>query len=89
MKRIVLAVLVMGLAAGIGTGRALAQEKKVEFGISLNVLSSFGGGYGFEDFGLGLTPQLDIHLAKRFMISPEIMLFTDFEFSASIFAGLS
>ena len=89
MKKVALAVLVLGLAAGIGTGQAFAQDKKVEFSLNLSVLSSFSGEYGFENIGLGLIPQLDIRLAKRFMISPEIMIFTDFEFGGVyVFPGL-
>jgi hypothetical protein len=47
-------VLVMGLVAGIGAGRAVL---------------------------LILGPQVDIHVTKGFMISPEAMFLTDTEFT--------
>jgi len=84
MKKVVLAVLVMGLAAGIGTGQAFAQEKKVEFGLNLGFMTT-----DFEDFGVALSPQVDIHVTKGFMISPEAMVVTDFQLSgALIFPGV-
>jgi len=78
MKRVVLAVLVMGLAAGIGTGQAFAQEKKVEFSLNAGVMIVS------EDVGIALSPQVDIHVTKGFMISPEAMAVTDFQFSGAL-----
>jgi hypothetical protein len=84
MKRIVLAVLVMGLAAGIGTGQAFAQEKKVEFSLNAGAMTLIGGDISFAGVLLTLTPQVDIHIAKGFMISPEAMFLTDIEFSGVV-----
>jgi len=83
MKKVVLAVLVVGLAAGIGTGQAFAQDKKVEFGLNLGFMTNL------EGFGVALSPQVDIHVTKGFMISPEAMVVTDFQFSgALLFPGV-
>jgi len=83
MKKVVLAVLVMGLAVGIGTGQAFAQDKKVEFSLNAGVMIVS------EDVGVALSPQLDIHVTKGFMISPEAMVVTDFQFSgALLFPGV-
>ena len=84
MKKVVLAVLVMGLAAGIGTGQALAQEKKVEFSLNAGAMTLIGGDISFAGVLLTLTPQVDIHIAKGFMISPEAMFLTDIEFSGVV-----
>jgi hypothetical protein len=78
MKKAVLAVLVMGLAAGIGTGQAFAQEKRVEFSLNAGVMIVS------EDIGMALSPQVDIHVTKGFMISPEAMIVTDFQFSGAL-----
>ena len=78
MKKAVLAVLVMGLAAGIGTGRSFAQEKKVEFSLNAGVMIVS------EEVGAALSPQVDIHITKGFMISPEAMVVTDFQFSGAL-----
>lgn len=84
MKKVVLAVLVMGLAAGIGTGQAFAQEKKVEFSLNAGAMTLIGGDISFAGVLLTLTPQVDIHIAKGFMISPEAMFLTDIEFSGVV-----
>jgi len=84
MKKVVLAVLVMGLAAGIGTGPAFAQEKKVEFSLNAGVMTVLGGDISFGGVLLTLTPQVDIHIAKGFMISPEAMFLTDTSFSGAV-----
>jgi hypothetical protein len=78
MKKAVLAVLVMGLTAGIGTGQAFAQEKRVEFSLNAGVMIVS------EDIGVAFSPQLDIHVTKGFMISPEAMVVTDFQFSGAL-----
>ncbi len=84
MKRIVLAVLVMGLAAGIGAGQAFAQGKKIEFSLNAGAMTLLGGDVSFEGVLLTLSPQVDIHVAKGFMISPEAMFLTNTSFSGVI-----
>jgi hypothetical protein len=81
MKKVVLAVLVMGLAAGIGAGQAFAQDKKVEFVLNAGAMTLYGVGLTLTGVGLTAGPQVDIHVAKGFMISPEFMFMTDTEFS--------
>jgi len=84
MKKVALAVLVMGLAAGIGAGQAFAQEKKVEFSLNAGAMTTLGEDISFAGVLLTLTPQVDIHVAKGFMISPEAMFLTDIEFSGVV-----
>ena len=73
----------MALAAGIGTGQAFAQEKRVEFSLNAGVMIFS------EEVGVALSPQVDIHVTKGFMISPEAMIVTDFQFTgALLFPGV-
>lgn len=84
MKKVILAVLVVGLAVGGGFRQAYAQDKKVEFSLNLGVMSYLGSADSFEAVLLAFSPQLDIHVTKGFMISPEAMVVTDFQFSGVI-----
>jgi hypothetical protein len=86
MKKVVMAVLAAALMAGLGTTGAFAQEKKVEFSLNAGVMTFYGGDLTFSGLGLTAGPQVDIHVAKGFMISPEFMLVTDTHFSG--LAGL-
>jgi hypothetical protein len=81
MKRVILAVLVAALAIGLGTGTALAQDKKVELCLNVGALTFYGGDLAFSGLGLTAGPQVDIHVTKGFLISPEFMFATDIEFS--------
>jgi hypothetical protein len=81
MKRVVLMVLVATLAVGLGAGRVFAQEKKVEVGLYVGAMTFYGGDLSFSGVGLTAGPQIDIHVTKGFMISPEFMFLTDTEFS--------
>ena len=83
MKKVMLMVLVVGLVAGLGTRQAFAQDKKVEFSLNLGAMT-FYGEESFSAFGLTLSPQVDIHVAKGFMISPEFMFVTDTHFSGVV-----
>jgi hypothetical protein len=78
MKRVVLAVLAVALAAGLGAGQAFAQEKKVEFSLNAGGMTVYGDEFAFDQWVLTVSPQVDIHVAKGFMISPEAMFITDF-----------
>lgn len=84
MKKVVLAVVVIGLAAGLGAGQAFAQEKKVEFSLNAGAMTLVGGDISYGTVLLTLSPQVDIHVAKGFMISPEAMFLTDTEFSGVV-----
>jgi len=83
MKKLVMVVLAAALMAGLGTSGAFAQVKKVEFSLNAGVMIFP------EDVGVALSPQVDIHVTKGFMISPEAMAVTDFQFSgALLFPGV-
>jgi hypothetical protein len=81
MKKVVMAVLAAALMAGLGTTGAFAQEKKVEFSLNAGALTFYGGEFSFSDIGLTAGPQVDIHVTKGFMISPDLMFVTDTHFS--------
>ncbi len=82
MKKVVMAVLAAALMAGLGTTGAFAQEKKVEFSLNAGALTFYGGEFSFSDIGLTAGPQVDIHVTKGFMISPDLMFVTDTHFSS-------
>ena len=84
MKKVGLMVLVVGMLAGAAVQLAYAQDKKVEFSLNLGVMTYLGSGDSFADFLLAFSPQLDIHVTKGFMISPEVMVVTDTHFSGAI-----
>jgi len=84
MKKVGLVFLVLGMLAGTAVQQANAQDKKVDFSLNLGVMSFYGGEFSFSGFGLTLSPQVDIHVTKGFMISPEAMFLTDFEFSGVV-----
>jgi hypothetical protein len=84
MKKVILMVLAVGLFAGATAEQALAQDKKTEFSLNLGVMSYLGGEGSLTGALLAISPQLDIHVTKGFMISPEAMFITDFHFSAAI-----
>jgi len=81
MKKIILAVFVVCLVAGWGTGQAFSQDKKVEFSWNLGIMSSYYGEELLSAFGFTLSPQVDIHVSKGFMIIPEFMFLMNISFS--------
>lgn len=80
MKKVMVMVVAAVLAAGLGTGQAFAQGKKVEFSLNLGAMTDLGEGGSFSDVLFTFAPQVDIHLSKSFMISPEVMVITDDSF---------
>ena len=84
MKKVVLMVLVAALAVGLGAGRVFAQDKKVEVGLNVGAMTFYGGDLSFSGVGFTAGPQIDIHVTKGFMISPEFMFVTDSTFSGVI-----
>lgn len=84
MKKVVVAMVAIGLAAGLGAGRAFAQDKKVELSLNAGAMTLLGGNISFAGVLLTLGPQVDIHVTKGFMISPEAMFLTDTEFSGFV-----
>jgi hypothetical protein len=93
MKKVVLGVLVMGLAVGIGAGPAFAQEKNAGFslnlGVQTNVWGSMGaiGGSAFDNAWFTLDARMGFRLGKSVQISPELMYMVDdgFDLDSSIF----
>lgn len=81
MKKAVMVVLAAALIAGLGTSGAFAQEKKVEFSLNVGAMTFYGGEFSFSAVGLTAGPQVDIHVTKGFMISPDFMFLTDSHFS--------
>jgi len=85
MKKVgVILLVVVGMLAGAAVQQANAQDKKVEFSLNLGVMTYLGSEGSFSDVLLAFSPQLDIHVAKGFMISPEAMVITNFQFSGAI-----
>jgi len=85
MKKFGLMVLLVGMLAGAAAQQAYAQDKKVEFSLNLGVMTYLGSDYSsLADFLLAFSPQLDIHVTKGFMISPEVMVVTDTHFSGAL-----
>jgi opacity protein-like surface antigen len=90
MKRTMVVLLAVALLPGLGARQAQAQDKKIEFSLNLGAMTYVGGDADFfSDILIMVSPQLDIHLAKRLMISPEVMLGTDFQFNGVyVFPGV-
>ncbi len=84
MKKVFAVLSVVGLVAGLGAGRAFAQDKKVEFSLNAGAMTTLGGEISFAGVLLTLAPQVDIHVTKGFMVSPEAMFLTDTEFSGVV-----
>jgi len=84
MKKVILMVLVVGLVAGLGARQAFAQDKKVEFSLNVGGMGYLGSEGSFESVLLAFSPQVDIHVTKGLMISPEVMVVTDTHFSGAI-----
>ena len=81
MNKVTVTVAAALLAVGLLAGPALAQDKKVEFSLNAGAMTDLGEGGSFSDVLFTFAPQLDIHVTKGFMISPEIMLLMDKHFS--------
>lgn len=89
MKKMATGVLIAFFAAAVAASPARAQGKKVEFGLHAGVMSWLGGGESFSDVLLTLSPQVDIHVTRGFMISPEAQFLADTEFStAAVLPGV-
>lgn len=84
MKKAVMVVMVIVMAAVWSAGQAFAQDKKVEFSLNAGAMTLLGGDISFAGVLLTLGPQVDIHVTKGFMISPEAMFLTDTGFSGVV-----
>jgi hypothetical protein len=84
MKKVIVTLVAVGLVAGGFFQPVFAQDKKVEFGLNLGFMTD-----SFEEFLIALSPQVDIHVTKGFMISPEVMIATEFPiYGALLFPGV-
>ncbi len=73
MKKVVLAVLVIGLVAGWGAGQAFAQDKKIAFSLNAGVQTNVWQVSSFDKALFTLDGRLGIALGKSFEVSPEVM----------------
>lgn len=79
--------------AGLGIGyQGLAQEpgrvqkKKMEFSLNAGLATNLGGGESFEVLLFSLGGQLDIDLGGKFLLSPELLLYSTLtDFSGAVF----
>lgn len=84
MIKVVMVVMAIIMVAAGGAGQAIAQDKKVELSLNAGAMTPLGGNISFAGVLLTLGPQVDIHVTKGFMISPEAMFLTDTEFSGFV-----
>jgi len=78
MKRKLLMVMTVVLAVWMGTGVVFAQDRKTEIVLNVGTITTYGGELTFAGFAMAVGPQLNLHLTKGFMLSPEATLLTDF-----------
>lgn len=78
-----LVVLLVGGAWGQG------RQKSVEFTLSLGVQTDLSSGSSFSDALFTMAANLDVHVGRTVMISPEVMVVThDFDFgSVMVYPG--
>jgi len=79
MKKVILGVLVVGLLVGGTLRPALAQNKTVGFSLNLGAMTDIGSCGTFSDVLFTFSPQIDVRIARNFMISAEAMVITDKE----------
>jgi hypothetical protein len=78
MKKVMVALLVMGLL--IGASFAQAQEKKVTFSVNLGIQTNLWRGTSFDLSQGTLDVRAGIRLGRSFEISPELMYATSHKF---------
>ncbi|MFQ6066634.1 MAG: hypothetical protein ACE5K3_05085 [bacterium] len=74
MKKFMMGILVIGLLVGGAFQQVQAKERKIGFNINLGT-TLFGG--GLDAFALvSLGAEVDFHLGKHVMISPEVQVWS-------------
>lgn len=73
MKKVVLAVVVVGLVAGWGTGQAFAQGNKVAFSLNAGVQTNIFDGSSFDNVVFSVDGRVGYLLGRNIEISPEVM----------------
>ena len=81
MKKAMVMVAAVVFLAGLAALPGFSQEKKVEFSLNLGVMTDLGSEGSFSEALFTFAPQVDFHVTRGFMISPEVMLITDDSFS--------
>jgi hypothetical protein len=83
MKRVLVGLLLGVLL--VGGAWAQGHEKNVEFTLSLGVQTDLSSASSFSDALFTMAANLDVHLGRSVMISPEVMVVThDFDFGSVI-----
>ena len=77
MKKVILGVLAVGLTVGAALQPAYAQGKTVSFSLNLGAMTDAGSCGTFSDILFTFSPQIDVRIARNFMISAEAMVITD------------
>jgi hypothetical protein len=77
MKKVILVVLAVGLTVGAALQPLHALDKKVDFSLNLGAMTDAGSCGTFSDVLFTFSPQLDVRIARNFMISAEAMVITD------------
>jgi len=77
MKKVILGVLAVGLTVGAALQPLNAQDKKVDLSLNLGAMTDAGSCGTFSDVLFTFSPQIDVRIARNFMISAEAMVITD------------
>ncbi|MGB8959771.1 MAG: hypothetical protein WCC00_12250 [Candidatus Aminicenantales bacterium] len=81
MKKAMVMVVAVVFLGGLVALPGFSQEKKVEFSLNLGVATNLDPDDSFSDAMFTFAPQVDFHVTRGFMISPEVMVITDDSFS--------
>ena len=81
MKKAMVMVVAVVFLGGSVALPGFSQEKKVEFSLNLGVMTNLDPDDSFSDLMFTFAPQVDFHVTRGFMISPEVMVITDDGFS--------
>lgn len=77
MKKVILGVLAVGLTVGVALQPLNALDKTVDFSLNLGAMTNAGSCGTFSDVLFTFSPQIDVRIARNFMISAEAMIITD------------
>jgi hypothetical protein len=73
MKKVFVALLVIGFLAAVAAAPAWAQEKKISFSLNAGVQTNVFQGTSFDKAWFAPDARLGILLGRSFEISPEVM----------------